>query len=463
MPARVIFEDMDRAGTCGRMLNEVFFSPVAGCAFPVFCAQIGSDSLFYAPGYLAAVKVAHADFFSRQLILSRPELREAALLVRSARSALDQWETQHAAENFSPFCLTVYTSQRCNLNCAYCFSRSDLLAEHAPDVSLGAVLKAAEVTAQSCRRHKQPFSFVLHGGGEPLLDPRLPELLREVSGVVTANGLPIHRYLATNGVVPEATAAWAAAAFDEIGLSCDGPDDLQNGQRPRKDGGLTADAVRQTAHILKDAGKKIQIRATVTPENFDRIPDIVGYAAESLHAETVRVEPVFRIALSEGREVAEAAAFCDGFLLAKAEAAKRQCKIEMSGSRIQTIHGRYCQIFRHVLQVVPGDGVSACFLTANRREAETRGLTVDPKHDNLGGLAAVLRQQDPACETCFNRFHCARGCPDHCPVDGVADHGSFRCRVNRTLAAAQITDIFESRLRPLLENKTIPYAGTVIL
>ncbi len=216
---------------------------------------------------------------------------------------------------------------------------------------------------------------------------------------------------------------------------------------------------------MKEAGKRIQIRATVTAENFHRIPDIVTYAAGTLGADTVRIEPVFGNESLIQNDAAEATAFCEGFLQAKEAVAGRTCEVTISGSRIETIHGRYCQIFRHVLQLIPGDGASACFLTANQAEAARRGLTFDPGCNHLNDLAALLRQEDPECEACFNRFHCSRGCPDRCPaagMDDALDHGSFRCRVNRTLAAVQVTKIFADRLQPLLAVQNIPYVGVMV-
>jgi hypothetical protein len=44
------------------------------------------------------------------------------------------------------------------------------------------------------------------------------------------------------------------------------------------------------------------------------------------------------------------------------------------------------------------------------------------------------------CADCFNRYHCARACPDRCPAFGAQAarerEPGFRCRVQRLLMAA---------------------------
>ena len=114
----------------------------------------------------------------------------------------------------------------------------------------------------------------------------------------------------------------------------------------------------------------------------------------------------------------------------------------VSGSRIREIHGRYCQVFRQVLHAVPPGGYSPCFVLSSEKESKQRFPAFDP--EDVSDLD-VLQREDPACESCFNRFHCARGCPDVCPAlpGGLRDAGSFRCRVSRTLAEAELNDIAE--------------------
>jgi hypothetical protein len=89
---------------------------------------------------------------------------------------------------------------------------------------------------------------------EPVPGCELPVVQDEVEQVLsifeeTARrfGLDQFRYIATNGVMPEARVQGLLERFDLIGLSCDGPPQIQDRQRPMAGGQGTAAALEHTA------------------------------------------------------------------------------------------------------------------------------------------------------------------------------------------------------------------------
>ena len=137
---------------------------------------------------------------------------------------------------------------------------------------------------------------------------------------------------------------------------------------------------------------------------------------------------------------------------ARSLAEEKRTKLIYCGARINEIHGRYCQIFRGVRQLIPGDGCSVCFLEGSAEHAEKNGLFLP---DDPGALTDTLKSDDAACQNCFNRYHCSRGCPDICPLSGQGDFGSFRCQVNRTLSEWEITRLTEKYLLPQVHSAGI--------
>ena len=416
------------------LTDQPLFHQIGGESLPIFTRQFEELTLFYAPGYLAAARDAEAAEILGLLSGELPFDHEGTVspgivtleLIHHAQNAVQQWHALHDPENYKPLCLTLYTALACNLHCTYCFAEPE--RESNLRLSRGQIMDAAKIILANCKEEQKSFTAVFHGGGEPSLDPRLPELLAALKTVSMQEQVPFYSYLATNGVMPEETAVLLAQNFDRIGLSVDGPPDIQNRQRPLRGGGETSAIIERTAGIIREIQGHLTIRATVLPESYSRIPEIVSYCREVLHADEVRMEPAYR----QDLDLSAADEFCEYFLQAKARASG----LSYSGSRLDEIHGRYCHCFRQVLQLVPPDGCSVCFAVSSRAEAEKRGLHFPWSRDTFEMLSA----EDPECLHCFNRFHCSRGCPDICPAQnsGTHDYGSFRCRVNRTLAEAEL-------------------------
>ncbi|HWS57401.1 MAG TPA: radical SAM protein, partial [Actinotalea sp.] len=246
-----------------------------------------------------------------------PDLAAAWLAARDENSVLQSDDRLHigrrtdhqlhAVEPFAPTCLTLYLNRDCNLHCSYCFSspvrhdRSRLTGE--------AVTAAARIVAANCASAGVPLTVALHGGGEPTLDPDLvDDLLGRVEAVASESGVPVFRYVATNGVMSRAKASWLAQRVDLVGLSCDGPPDLHDAQRPTWTGRPTSDAVERTARVLREAGTPFHVRATVTPESCTRQEEIAEYLC-GLGAAEIHVEPVYRVGRAAAGQTLDPATF----------------------------------------------------------------------------------------------------------------------------------------------------------
>jgi len=363
-------------------------------------------------------------------------------------------------EPFSPECLTLYMNNECNLGCVYC--HTDPLPAPAPRLGLPAIAAAAEVVAGNCQRKGRPLYGVFHGGGEPTLDRRqVEQALVLLEKAATAHGVGLFRYVATNGVMSEEKAAWLARHFDLVGLSCDGPPEIQNRQRPRINGRATAPVVERTARILQAEGCPYHLRTTITAATLHRQAEIADYACHQFSPEEIHFEPVYlggRTTPASGLAAHQAGEFVAHFLQARAIAGQHGILLMTSGSRPGAIHGPYCHVFRHTLNLVPGDMATACFKVTGAPQVEARGVTIGALNRETGCFGIdhprvqALRQQldvAPAyCADCFNRYHCVRECPDRCPLDtaphpnplpvGAREHTppSFRCLMQKALAYA---------------------------
>ena len=238
--------------------------------------------------------------------------------------------------SFEPECLTVYLSNRCNLGCSYCYSAPKPGESEEPrhrataTLAIEHVRSAAATVAAHCLRKGRPFTLVAHGGGEPSLHPELLAEICDLTREVAAEfGLRWWGYVATNGVMPADRALWLAQTFNHIGLSCDGPEQLQNRQRPTWNNHATSAYVERSAAIFSRHASAFTVRATITAASWQRQAEIVEYAARQLRCRDIRFEAAY-LQPNDGCEAVHATATFVDFV--------RACRRGRTGTRRQPAH-----------------------------------------------------------------------------------------------------------------------------
>lgn len=383
----------------------------------------------------------------------------AVRLVLNARDA-EREIADVSRREFAPECLTIYVSNQCNMRCRYCFSRPS--SGPGETVSFKGVRAAARLVARECAERSHPFTVALHGGGEPALDPRL---LERILGIATEEsrrfGLRPRTYIATNGAVPEETARLLANLFDHVGVSCDGPPAIQDRQRSCSDGQPRSGDVSRTMRTLRRFGRPFDIRATITRETVDRQPEIVSHLADRYAPNEIRIEPVYaNPSGDEPLHADRAAAFVRGFLEAQEAGRSRGVPVTTSITRPDSVYGPYCNVPRRVLNLVPGDIATGCFLESRPEGMTRRGVVVGSldqtsgefrlEGDNIRTLSARYATRYATCTDCLCSHQCTRGCPDRCVLESPAmlpdregGSGGFRCAVNRLLLEATIRELVD--------------------
>jgi uncharacterized protein len=484
-----------RGGTSG--VGESF-RRVRVEGLPIFCLDCAEYAAFYAPGYLCVVDLVDAERF--EAALSRLEI--PAEDGRSVDCRAELWQRAELAVAqgnqwregaFRPECLTLYLNNECNLSCVYCYAAPS--PEPAARLDLETIVAAAELVAENCRKKGRPFYMVFHGGGEPVLDRQQVEgVMAAVLAVAAKHGVRPFRYVATNGVMSEEKAVWLAHSFDLIGLSCDGPADIHNRQRADWNGLGTLHILERTAHILHEEGCPYHVRTTITRASLHRQAEITEYVGRQLSPEEIHFEPVYLGGRSDpatGLDVQDASAFVTHFLEARAVARGVGVPLLSSGSRPGSLHGPYCHVFRNVVNLVPGDGsassgqealtrgvASACFKLTEAATSREKGAVIgalDPgtgrfeiDHRRVQALSRQLDATMPECVDCFNRYHCARECPDQCPLECDPDQGQspepgFRCQVQKATALANLRETADRLWAEVQANQSKEPHGTAIV
>lgn len=437
---------------------------------PVFRLDAGDHSIFYVPGHVAVVASRDADALQRLLdddaADSSDKVRAVARRLRTAALESAAAWRRLAEEPFAPECLTIYLSNHCNLACSYCYaapSRDRRSHDSSPEldrtITIDNVRAGADLVARICARKGKRFVIVLHGGGEPTLHWALLEEVVSVTRQVAArHGLEWWAYVATHGAISTEKAEWLSEHFSLIGLSCDGPVDIHDAQRPTRGGVGTSAIVERTARILAARGTPFVVRATVTRANMSRQTEIVRYLHDRLAASEIKLEPAYSANGSLGPAFwpEDAAEFVGHFLAAEQVARELGCTVSVSGIRMDEIHGPYCNVLRDVLHLTPDGRATACFLTtevsgpANDTLAigslsAAQGFALDV--ERIARIRSLATRVPERCEQCVNVYHCARECPDVCVLPGhepPPGEGGFRCRVQKRLGQQWIVQAAEA-------------------
>ncbi len=448
------------------------FRRIGSSPLPIFLAEGADRAIFYAPRFAYAVPATHtaavADLVETLAARQSPEERqpgreapalhrdEAARLVSAAQTAEEEADLARRRP-FAPECLTLFLNNSCNLKCRYCYSAPD--GDNPARITPECVRAASQGVAGQCARRRLPFTVVFHGGGEPTQDPRhVDELLDVVRTVAAEQGVPLRTYLATNGVMPEERARWLARNFDRVGLSCDGPPAIQDRQRPGRDGTPTASRVARTAAVLREYGKPFHIRVTLTIETFAEQPAIVEHLIACHAPAEIRLEPVYVNPF--GTDIPtrdDALRFADGFLAARHAGAALQTPVTTSLTRAGSLYGRYCNPLRQVLNLVPGNLATGCFLESRpegmarrrvqtgRMDAETGCFVLDD--DRIRSMAEPCATIPATCRNCLCAYQCTHGCPDACVLqtspsaaDAREPGDTFRCHAHRRIMGALIRE-----------------------
>lgn len=438
---------------------------------PIFRLDDGDAAVLYAPGHGISVTTEMALDVERVLsgaVALHPTATVlASQLVQHGQQAARAWRSL-GVRPFAPECLTLYLSNRCNLACSYCYAMPEGDAQARlrvspstdsqrvfPILSESTIAAAAELVARNCAASGKPLTLVLHGGGEPTLHWDVLQRTWEAAAAIAgAHGIALWSYIATHGVIAPERALWLASHFNLIGLSCDGPPEIQNANRPTASGAVTATAVRRTAATLADADACVVVRATITPVTVTEQTRIVNYFCDELRAKAIRFEPAYDGRHLPGRRFRpeDAPAFVTHFLAARRLARERGCDLKLSGVFTDEIHGPYCNPLRDVLQLTPNGAASACFLSVGNDPAvdatfelseagqATRSFVIDYARASKQRVQAT---RIPAkCESCHNIYHCARDCPDVCFLDdsAIPETGGFRCVVQKLVGRELILE-----------------------
>ena len=170
--------------------------------------------------------------------------------------------------------LYLLLSQSCNMRCAYCLDgqrtyQSDKGLRMSREVAFKSVEHCLGEIAEGGRLE------IIFFGGEPLLNwPLAKEVITHCERSLAANHVGKNkRYHVTSNlsILPPDLLEWAKKYDISFLCDIDGPPAIHNACRPFKDGCGTYESVTRHIRLIREAGLKIDLRATVTSLNENHL------------------------------------------------------------------------------------------------------------------------------------------------------------------------------------------------
>ncbi len=431
----------------------------------------GEDTLLYAPlvGFACSLNPAAARWL-------RPAAAGAALAVPPAVATLAAQLTglgvlrpqrplprrPLAAEDrgFAPTSASLFLTAGCNLRCGYCHAEG---GERSLTLDPRAAHDVVRLLVENARaRQVKRIGLSFHGGGEPTVAfPLLRAVSDDARSEAARAGLDLALSVGTNGVMPREHAEWLAAHLTHATVSLDGPEWLHDRQRPLRDGGGSHAAVRRTLDRFDAAGLDYGLRAPITREGVDRMPEIVAHLCAASRARWIKLEPLFvqGRAARHGLEPPDPRRFVAGFWEARELAAGAGRRLVYSGLRLDVTTDRFCAAAGRSFCLTPDLHLTSCYEVTDERDPraalfffgrydpEQRRFDVEPAR--LARQRRLTLLESEACRRCFARWHCAGDCPAKAagappPRADEPPWRTFRCEITRELTRRELLERLRS-------------------
>jgi uncharacterized protein len=419
----------------------------------ILYAPLKGSALLVEPGVIGFLNQVDAGFDPLQI---NPGLTEQ--LVKSGIIAPGSDISEPLSCNregvYAPTSVTLLPTFDCNLRCVYCYSRGgESIGEVMERPVAGAAIDLIFKNAKNNRTRKVVVSF--HGGGEPLL-PKNHGLIDYALGYAKLKGLEMgltpNFNVVTNGVHSEKTLEWAVNNFSHINVSLDGPEDIQNSQRPLPKAEYSFEPVMKTIRYFEKAKKTKKfnygIRATITSESVRRMSEILEFFHSISTNESFHLEPLFecgRCKTTKAR-APDAGVFLEEMIKTEALAKKLGVQVYYSGGSLNKLGETFCGACGSNFFVTPSGYVTTCLEACREEDAvssvffvgkynkSTLAFEFDEK--KIQKLKARKVTSIPHCENCFAKYNCCGDCPAkvfEISGDLLDPSNNSRCIINQGL------------------------------
>lgn len=348
-------------------------------------------------------------------------LKDNDLLIKEENKDIDFMKDE---SNFKPTSITLALSKNCNFKCIYCFANGG--EKITKPMSFELAKKGIDYVINNAKDEKKMAVLYFYGFGEPTFEW---ELMKKITGYFQEgckkSGVRKKVSIQTNGFLNDVQRKWFLENVDRVILSFDVLPELQNIQRPTKNGTETFERVSETAKFFDINKMKYDIRVTVTEEGIKRMKKMIKFIKkEFMNCNSVVLEPMKSNERTEKNKIEDA----EYVFLKKIFDIYLFCVkngIELSSSVIiKNIVSRYCcDALKGDIILMPDGTISSCTETLDRNVQGFDIFNIG-KYDfeknkfqfNLKKINYLRKRtvdNIAECSECFLKYSCGGGCPHY--------------------------------------------------
>ncbi|MCC7574986.1 radical SAM protein [Candidatus Woesearchaeota archaeon] len=329
-----------------------------------------------------------------------------------------KFKIEHKSENeqFSPKGVVLSLTSGCNLNCIYCYAdagtKNVTMKEGIGRMAIDYAMK----NSQELLRSKSRVFF--HGGGEAMVVWPLMKKLTEYAADKYKTMVRFSAVTNATLITPK-RADWLAHHKFRLTVSLDGPQIVQDYQRPTRNTLSSFDLCYSGLRLLYDRQINFGIRATVTSVSSEYVEDLVRIASDFKCG--LKLEPF--TAVGRGQECDEQLGitpyqFAKTFLRAENLGRRLGVNVVTSSLRVDTPGENFCAGNGSMFLVTPTGDISSCSRTTQVDDVTSNTFFIGKIQNNevyidvkrVIELRKLIPDNFEECNDCFAKYYCRGGC-----------------------------------------------------
>lgn len=341
---------------------------------------------------------------------------------------------------FKPTNVTLFPTSLCNLVCVYCYASA---GSEALNLDINIARAGIDLAVKNAIEQKEKrVRISLHGGGEPTLRiDFINEITNYAKHLGKANDLRITFSTVTNGCMNDEQLKWVLENKPGLTFSFDGPREIQESQRPTRNGTSSYDWALSNFKEIHKQGIKFAYRPTITKASADMLPEMMDFFKGLKMSNRVHVEPLSECGrcTESNQTEPQAELYVKKFL----EAQKRAEQIGINLYTAENNFGKpslyFCGALQDTFSITPQGFVSSCYEATKTSDSTSKIFfygkynkgtnQFDIDKDKLLQLRSRSANNIAYCGKCVAKYDCKGGCP--AKSDDLFKPNQYQCNITQ--------------------------------
>ena len=345
-----------------------------------------------------------------QIILSN--LKKKIILINKKDFIIKTSKNQDYHRDLSHNTIYLHTTMNCNMNCKYC---SVCGGDMNYRMNLGLFKKTIDYFISL---FNDKISFEFGTLGESTFDFKI---LKKGVHYIKKKNSDIKIGITTNGIFNEKICNWLIKNFDIIRISIDGPPEIQDKQRPLKNGKASSPYVERTIKRLIEKNKGFTTSSVITNLSIGKEEKIIKYF-HNLGIKRVNFSNLIRRGKGKKFQPLPVKKLTNSFL--KMNELGEELGLRIDFNILRGLGAKFPRSCRqgNIFFVSPKGTISSCFYFIEEKnddpvsplrefligEYNNKSGTFNLKKERIEDLKGIEMKR---CESCDFFPICANGCP----------------------------------------------------